>query len=219
MRMVLEDSSEVEISPLSAIQYDTPFQNSRRDIVLEGEAKFHVAQNKQMPFTVYAGDFATTALGTVFTVKKNTATNVISVKLFEGRVVVHASDDRVKGWKNDIYLSPGEQLRFNENSGSLAVGKINNNKTPVIVKVADRDAETVNGTLSFSNTALPEVMKKLSAYYDIKISYDTLLIDTMNFTGTVSKNDSLEIILKAIGQMNELDISKKGNEFIISKHP
>lgn len=218
MRIVLEDSSVAEISPSSVVQYDIPFQNNRRDITLEGEAKFHVAKNKQKPFTVYAGDFATTALGTVFSVKKNMSANVISVKLFEGKVVIHATNDHVKGWKNDIYLSPGEQLNFNENTALLAVEKINGNKPGVVTKVIQQNNEPVNNTLSFSNAALPGVMKKLSAYYNVKISYDTLLIDTMNFTGTVSKNDSLEIILKAIGQMNDLDISKTGNEFIISKH-
>lgn len=218
MRIVLEDSSAVEIGPSSVIQYDIPFQNNRRDIMLEGEAKFHVAKNKQKPFTVYAGDFATTALGTVFSVKKNMSANVIAVKLFEGKVVIHATGNHVKGWGNDVYLLPGEQLNFNENTALLAVEKINDNKPGIVTKVIEQDKEPVNNTLSFSNTALPEVMKKLSAYYDVKISYDTLLIDTMNFTGIVSKSDSLEIILKAIGQMNDLDISKTGNEFIISKH-
>ena len=51
-------------------------------------------------------------------------------------------------------------------------------------------------------------MQKLSAYYNVKIQYDSMLIDTMNFTGAVTRNDSLPVILKAISQMNNLDITK-----------
>jgi FecR-like protein len=64
---------------------------------------------------------------------------------------------------------------------------------------------------------LPQVMQKLSAYYNIKIQYDSTLIDTMNFTGTVTKKDSLPVILKAITQMNNLNVTQEDGKFTISK--
>ena len=39
----------------------------------------------------------------------------------------------------------------------------------------------------------------------------------MNFTGIITKNDSLPNVLKAIGQMNDLEIVQKDNGFVIQK--
>ena len=221
MTVILSDSSVITLSPASSVQYDDAFPNDKRDIVLEGEAEFHVAKNKKKPFTVYAGVLATTALGTIFSIKKTGIKNIVTVKLFKGKVVVHSTDNNLKGWDKDVYLLPGEQLKFNETSSMLAVEKIEgSSKTTVAIKTnkLNRKADSISNQLTFSNTLLPEVLNKLSAYYKVKIQYDTLLISTMNFTGSVLKNDSLPVILKAIAQMNDLEISERNDEFIISKH-
>jgi ferric-dicitrate binding protein FerR (iron transport regulator) len=222
MTIVLQDSSVIKLSPASVVQYDVPFPDNKRDIILEGEAIFHVAKNKHKPFTVYSGALATTALGTIFSVKKSGNKNIVTVKLFRGKVVVRSTTDNLKGWSQDVYLLPGQQLKFNQQLAMLTVEKIDSvNKQNTAIRVAKINIkpDSANNQLTFNNTLLPEVMNKLSAYYNVTIKYDTLLIDTMNFTGVVTRNDSLPVILKAIGQMNDLEISKNdNNEFIISKH-
>lgn len=219
LNIVLQDSSLIKLSPASTVQYDEPFAKDKRDIFLDGEAEFHVTKNKKKPFTVYTGAFATTALGTIFSVQKNAEENIINVKLFKGKVVIHSTDSNLKGWKNDVYLLPGEQLKFNAENMLLAVNKIQSVtvNTPVKIK-KPVTASALDNELIFSNTALSKVVEKLSAYYNTKITYDSLLIDKMNFTGTISKKDSLPVILKAITQMNNLDLIKNNDEFIISKH-
>lgn len=219
LKIVLQDSSVISLSPLSTVQYHVPFPADKREIFLEGEAEFHVAKNKKKPFTVYAGAFATTALGTIFSVKKSAGKNIISVRLLQGKVVIHSTDNNLKGWKNDVYLLPGEALKFNGQSAILTVEKMGSiNKTIAAIKIYSEKNDSAKNQLKFSNTLLPEVMNKLSAYYKVNIKFDTLLIDTMNFTGTITKNDSLPVILKAIAQMNDLEISKNdNNDFIILK--
>ena len=214
---VLEDSSVVQLSPHSSIQYDFSFSKNKREIFLEGEAKFTVAKNKKKPFTVYTGMLATTALGTIFTVNTKDNKN-ITVKLFRGKVLIQAEDKNLKGWNKDVYLLPGEQLKFNADRMLLSVEKINTINKNDAARTKKPIADSLISTLNFSSTALPLVMQKLSAYYNVKIQYDSVLIDSMNFTGTVTKNDSLPVILKAISQMNNLDITKTENDFIISKH-
>ncbi len=216
MTVFLEDSSLIKLSPASLVQFDVPFPKDKRDILLEGEAEFHVTKDKQKPFTVYAGVLATTALGTVFSIKKNRDKNTTSVKLLEGRVVIHPAVSNLKDWDKDIYLSPGEQLDFDETTSLPVVEKFNKKKQrrSNIDKAA---ADSINDKLVFSNTSLPEVIQKLSAYYKVKISYDAAVIDTINFTGTITRKDPLPVILKAICAMNDLDLLEAGNEYRISK--
>nr|MBA4168516.1 FecR domain-containing protein [Chitinophagaceae bacterium] len=67
MSIHLPDSSEVVLSPGSLITYNNPFAGDKREVTLDGEARFSVMKNEQKPFTVFAGGLATTALGTEFT--------------------------------------------------------------------------------------------------------------------------------------------------------
>jgi transmembrane sensor len=217
MLVHLQDGSVVELSPASTIQFDVPFPANKRDIVLEGEAKFHVSKNKQKPFTVYADAFATTALGTVFTVKKGKAKNTVTVKLYEGKVVVHSTDKNLNGWKDDVYLQPGRQMHFNAVLQTLAVNNISSIKSTGIVIQPKQLQDAANAQLVFDNTDLSKVMDQLAAYYKVRIQYDAPVIDTMNFTGAVSKNDSLPFILKIIGQMNNLEIITMEDGFRVIK--
>lgn len=217
MRIVLDDSSTVELSPASTIEYEMPFAKTKRDILLEGEARFSVAKNRAKPFTVYTGAFTTTALGTVFTVHNNNAAKTFTVKLFEGKVVIHSINDSINGWHQDVYLLPGEQLAFNALSGKLAVTKTPGQKPVIAAKSEKHTIDSTNGRLNFSNTSLHEVMHTLAGWYDIHIQYDPVMISKMNFTGMVSRNDSPDIILKVIAQTNGLDVSKNDTAFIIFK--
>jgi transmembrane sensor len=206
--IVLEDSSVVKLSPSSLIQYDVPFPSDKREIFLEGEAEFHVAKNKHKPFTVYAGALATTALGTVFSVKRNADKHSFFVKLFEGKVVIRSTENKLSRWKQDVYLRPGQQLKYNSETAIVYIDKINTDKATIANKARKRAVvNPLNDQLNFSNTLLPEVMHKLSRYFNVKIQYDSLLLSKMYFSGIVSKNDSLPVILKAIAQMNGLEIS------------
>lgn len=68
MMIMLPDSSRVALSPGSLITINVPFVASRREITLDGEARFIATKNEHSPFTVFAGGLATTALGTEFTI-------------------------------------------------------------------------------------------------------------------------------------------------------
>jgi transmembrane sensor len=217
MLVQLEDSSRVELFPSSTIKFDAPFPADKRDIVLEGEAKFHVSKNKKKPFTVYADALAVTALGTVFTVKKSKVKNTITVKLFKGKVVIHSTDKNLSGWKNDVYLSPGKQMYFDAVLKTVAINNISSIKPAIAVTQTKAAEGSANNKLEFDNTDLSKVMDKLAAFYKVKIQYDSSAINTMNFSGVVSKNDSLPIILKAIGQMNGLEVITTADGFTIVK--
>lgn len=216
IQLILEDSSVVMLQPNSSIKYDVPFPENKREIFLDGDAKFTVAKNKNKPFTVYSGVLATTALGTIFSVKTNKNKKDITVKLFRGKVVIHSTNN-ISGWQKDIYLMPGEQMKYSADKMLVDVEKMLKPIPVNINKIKKPETDSASDILSFNNTKLPAVMQKLSAYYNIKINYDSLMLNSMNFTGTVSKTDSLPVILKAISQMNNLDVIQSGNEFIITK--
>ncbi|CAN5165451.1 FecR domain-containing protein [soil metagenome] len=205
--VVLEDNSVILLSPNATIKYFTPFQNNRRDIKLDGTAYFKVAKNKEKPFTVYAGSLATTALGTEFSV--TTQNKNITVKLFNGKVVIRSVDKNPAAREKDIYLLPGQQMQYNAASMLATTGSFTADK---IVKKNGLKKNTPVTSLSFKNTPMNEVLEKLAARYNVKIMYDKTRIAGKNFTGNIEAEDSLSVVLKVIAQMNDLDITafKKG---------
>ncbi|MDQ2752107.1 MAG: FecR family protein, partial [Bacteroidota bacterium] len=87
-RIALADGSIISLSPQSFVWFVAPFGKTQRNVNLHGEARFEVTKNKQKPFTVYAGAFATTALGTEFIVKQKS--DGIYIQLKHGKVVIKA---------------------------------------------------------------------------------------------------------------------------------
>jgi ferric-dicitrate binding protein FerR (iron transport regulator) len=216
MDISLPDSSQVILSPGSLITYNIPFAENKREVTLDGEARFRVMKNEQKPFTVFAGGLATTALGTEFTI--NTKNNV-SVKLHNGRVMITATGEIMKHWKKNIILEPGQQLNYNTKEMTAAVNLIKA-ENPVAHSSAVKKPKKLPAEapgLNFVNASLPDVMNRLTTHYQEKINFDSTELSEMNFTGAISENDSLPIVLKVIAQMNDLQLSHDENGYQLKK--
>lgn len=222
MRVTLPDSSVVLLGPASVITYNVPFDDDKRNIQLEGEGRFIVKKDAAKPFTVFAGNLATTALGTEFTINTNASNSkVISVKLHSGKVVIKQTGEIAKAWKKDIYLDPGEQLEYNTGSLAVAVTKIKDEKNAIAAikpTIKKKNTATINSDeLVFTSSSLTEVIEKIEKLFNANIEFDSADINTMNFTGTISKNDSLPIVLKVIAQMNGLELIQENDGFRLRK--
>ncbi len=214
-RILLDDGSEISLLPKAVVWFDTPFARKQRGIHLRGEARFEVAKNKQQPFTVYAGAFATTALGTEFIVKQQN--NDIKVQLLHGRVVIKATDVAIKNWK-DVYLLPGQEMLFNENDKLPKVNLIQDKKngTATHAVLNNKLSETAD-SLIFNGSCISAVLQKLSNYYHVNILFTESELKDISFTGIIAKKDPVENILKVITKMNGLSLEERDSSFIISK--
>jgi transmembrane sensor len=218
-KLVLPDSSIVELSKGATISYSIPFKN-KRDIQLTGDASFKVAKDKTKPFTVFAAGLATTALGTEFGITAIKGINKIRVKLFEGKVVVRSTNSNMKGWNKDVYLTAGQQLNYDLSNSILIVEKMKSADSKLFVQKQNTSKETKNiaeRDLVFNGSSLPEVLKQLEKYFSTPISYNKKEIRQMHFTGTISNKDSLAIILKVIAQMNDLQIASSDTGFVVER--
>ena len=101
----LPDGSTVELNARSRVK--VRLTEGRRDVALiEGQALFRVAKDKQRPFVVRAGDAQVRAVGTEFDVYMKQAETVVTV--VEGRVETYSGADGADAAA--ILLSAGEQL-------------------------------------------------------------------------------------------------------------
>jgi hypothetical protein len=226
-RLVLQDSSEIILDPSSEVSWNEPFTNNRRDIVLKGRARFHVAKDKTRPFTVISGQIATTALGTQFIVTAFERQDFISVQLFEGKVVVKAADSIRPQLKSNFYLLPGEELLYNNKQYTARVHRFMN--ADAIARHKEQAEDNMEDMPSlplgdkgswymFNNQPLVQVFKQLEEMYGVHISYPEKGLEKMYFIGKFSKNDSVSDILNQISLLNNLTVTKKDNAYIITNN-
>ncbi|WP_205512431.1 FecR domain-containing protein [Longitalea arenae] len=223
-QIVLADSSVIILEPLSDLSWHEPFTNNRREITLKGKARFRVAKDPTRPFTVISGQLATTALGTEFTVTAFAEEDVISVQLFEGRVVVKAANSLQPVLKKDYYLLPGEELLYSNKQYSAMVRKFIHHNTTAKNKpeethnAADQPllpAGDKGSWYMFNNQPLAQVFKQLQEIYGVKILYAEKDLEKLYFIGKFSKTDSLDTILKQIAALNNLTVTKQNNTYTI----
>jgi transmembrane sensor len=210
----LPDGSVVTLLPKSCIRYARTFNNNAehtRDVYLNGEAFFDVAKDKSRPFSVFAGNMSTTALGTYFSVHENA--DGIMVKLYSGKVKIHSLNR--KSDQEDIFLKPGEQMKYNLTADLATVTnfeKILPAKKSIIEPVA-----VVSDDMNFNNSLLTDVLDELEKHYHTRIFYDKTELSDMYFSGKVLESDSLTVILKVIGNMNGLQIKDTSDGYVAHK--
>jgi transmembrane sensor len=209
--IVLPDGSKVKLYAHSSLRYNDSFGLVRRDSWLEGEADFNVKKDKAHPFTVLSESLATTALGTEFGVKSSFRE---TVRLYSGKVVVRSVRPS-KGWEKDVYLEPGQQVLY-DNRRLLATVSRFEESAP---REAGVDGAVVTGQdLVFNNSPLKDVFQQLSIQYHIKFNVRAKDLRGLNFTGTVPRTDSLDVFLRLLAGMNDLEIQVQASGYNVRRH-
>lgn len=213
--LVLPDGSRVKLDAHSFLRYTDSFGMVRRDCWLEGIAVFTVEKDRSHPFTVYSGALATTALGTSFEVRNRLTEGYMTIRLYTGKVVVRPAAP-LRNWNRDIYLSEGQQVKFDHHSMLARVGRFGTPAADATVKAPGKATEEQNG-LVFNNSSLKEVFDRLSIQFHKTISYKSSDITGMNFTGSMAA-DSLPDFLRLLAMMNNLEVREQPDGYSITRH-
>jgi len=207
----LEDGSVVALHANSTILCKQPFDPSHRDIRLQGEALFRVAKDKSRPFTVFTKGFSTTALGTTFRIAAYDSSHTSTVKLIEGKVVLknllHPAEP--------VFLKPGDECSFNLASNQFKRIEPKAPAPPKIIEPIKVDGSITESTteISFSNTALSEVLNKISELYKISINADSINLEGRKFTGSFLKKQAADDVIGTIAGLNNIIVTHEGTVY------
>jgi len=154
--VTLLDGTRITLNADSKLKYPVRFGEESREVSLEGEAYFEVTHDVIKPFIVHSGNISTTDLGTKFDVSAFPNEETIIVSLEEGKVEVSTNKSGTQ--KEDIILSPSQQLIYN--------------KEKAISKIEQFDLEKTIGwkdnILVFDNEPLSKVLIPLERYFGVK---------------------------------------------------
>jgi transmembrane sensor len=172
----LMDGSTVELNARSKVE--VRLSDRRRDVALiEGQALFRVAKDKQRPFVVRAGEAQVRAVGTEFDVYRKQSETVVTV--VEGRVETYPGSDGAAA----IVISAGEQLTVLPHSVTKPTR-------------ADTVAATawVQKRLIFEETPLSEVADEFNRYNRRPLTIDDAELKRLKISGVYSSIDPASLI-------------------------
>ncbi|WP_349318307.1 FecR domain-containing protein [Chitinophaga sp. MM2321] len=215
MPLHLNDGSVVELAPRSQIKYQEPFGKNKRDIYLKGQALFKVAHDEENPFTVYAGNLGTTALGTVFKVTAWENKGVVRVQLLSGKVVVRPDSTLERKGVKETYLLPGQDLYFDQVKMAVAITLINKTDKRSNKQIPVKPEKEV---FSFNNEPVANIFRLMADKYQVKIQCQADILTDMSFTGTFdSSKESLIDFLSTIGILNNLIIKQTDDVIYVTQ--
>ncbi|MEO6819577.1 MAG: FecR family protein [Ginsengibacter sp.] len=193
-QLTLADGSQVWLNAESSITFPTSFTGNQREVKISGEAYFEVAHNANMPFQVSVNGMDVKVLGTHFNVNAYEDDGEIKTTLLEGSVEVS------KGRKS-VIIKPGEQAHV---AANIQVEKNVNLENVMAWK---------NRYFLLSGTSLQSLMRQISRWYDVDVSYDGEMPER-KFGGSISYNVNLSTLLQALKE-NKVSSNLDGKKLIL----
>jgi ferric-dicitrate binding protein FerR (iron transport regulator) len=232
--ITLADGSTIWLNSDTKIRYKTDFGHTNRELYLEGEAYFVVAENKALPFRVNTTDLCVTAIGTSFNVKAYIEENVIETTLEKGEVRIDKIYTSKKPSIEPVYLKPNQKAVYNKGSDNLAVNdrkkeasvrqKISEEPIKPVPIIVDTLVDTKLSTSwkdsrwIFKSENLNKLKPILERRYDITIVFNDSSLCYYKFTGTI-REESLDQVLKALSISAPIKYSLEQNKVTLFEDP
>jgi ferric-dicitrate binding protein FerR (iron transport regulator) len=191
----LPDGSMVTLNKNTKISYADNFKGKTRNIKLQGEAFFKVANDKDKPFIVNVNDVTITVLGTSFNVKNTNG---------EIEVIVESGLVRVE--------HAGKKVELKRNERAL----ISSNDTALQKESSTDKLYNYYSSRQFvcDNTPLWKLVEKLNEAYGANITIENPSLKSLPITTTFN-DESLDTILKIISETLNVKVEKGGNNIIL----
>lgn len=176
-QVILPDGSKVWLNAESSLKFPIVFTEGERHVELTGEGYFEVAKNAKSPFSVTMKKMKVEVLGTHFNIMAYADEASVNTTLLEGSVRI------VKG-KERAMLAPGQQARVSTN-----------------INVVNADIQEAigwkEGYFIFKNEELHSVMRKLSRWYNVDVTYKGE-IPAMFIGGKISRYKNISQVLEML---------------------
>lgn len=185
--LILPDGSRVWLNAKSSITFPTTFNGKQRIVKLTGEALFEVAHNARQPFKVQTQKQTIEDIGTIFNVNAYTDELATKTTLIAGKVKV-----------NNLLLEPGQQTDGNQ------------------IKAVNIKRYTAwkNGDFYFEDDSIQTVMRQLSRWYNIQISYEGHM-PTDGFTAQISRAKNISVILQLLENTGGVHFKIEGRRITV----
>lgn len=179
--LVLPDGSKVWLNAASSLKFPTRFIEKERKVYLSGEAYFEIAKNAEQPFKVVTPEnMEVEVTGTHFNVMAYPDEEFIKTTLAEGRV-------NIRNGKSVTSLIPLQQAALKKYTQRVDVKKVD----------IDKEIAWKNGMIQFNDDDLPSIMRQLSRWYDVEVSFHGS-IPARRYRGSIPRRATLSEVMQIL---------------------
>jgi ferric-dicitrate binding protein FerR (iron transport regulator) len=189
-QVVLPDGTRIWLNSASSLRYPTSFKGTERKVTLQGQAYFEIAANAAKPFKVQANEMEVVVLGTRFDMMAYADEPTINATLIDGKIKVQ-----------DKILRPGQQAVLALSGHQLTVREADVNKIMA----------WKNGLFVFNNMDLRTILREVSRWYDVEITYKTTPGKEL-YGGGISRNLNLSEVLRVLEENGTNHFKMDGNK-------
>ncbi|ASZ13787.1 DUF4974 domain-containing protein [Chitinophaga pendula] len=209
-QLTLPDGTKVWLNAGSELHYRKDWQpGTTREIALNGEAFFEVAQLSQSPFIIHTKVVDIQVLGTSFNLKAYADDATVETTLLSGKVAVvmkEQQDRRMELHPHEklvvVNRAAGHQLDVLPEQAELATtGYMLATPSQHPGDSTYAELSWKDGKLVFSNETFEQIALQLERWYGITIIFDDATLKTFRFTGSF-RGESLPRIMEALQYSN-----------------
>jgi len=203
-QVMLADGSRLSLN--TATKLHVHMDNAQREIeVVQGEALFEVAKDRDRPFVVRAGGHQVRALGTVFTVRRlASATDALAVTLLEGQVEVSTQKSKT-ALPSPVVLQPGQRLEL---GGAKTAPHLD--RAPV-----DTATAWTRQQVALDDVSLTEAVAEMNRYSRRQIVLEPdLRLASLRVSGVYRAGDN-EGFARAVAALHGLEVERQDDRLVI----
>jgi ferric-dicitrate binding protein FerR (iron transport regulator) len=227
-KLVLPDGSQVWLNSETRLIYPGNFNDSLREVELEGEAYFDVVKDIERPFIVHTSGIDIHVVGTAFNVKSYRTEPTIETTLIHGTIEI------VKKNQPDaprLTLLPHQKLVFNKaedkqlkkNEEIPEVNIIKPNAAISITALPKNIPDTsiietswIYNKLLFEGERFSELAKRMERWFNVKIEFKNDKVANYRLHGSFV-NETIEEALQALKLSVAFSYKINGEEVEIDK--
>ncbi|NEW83909.1 MAG: FecR family protein [Mariniphaga sp.] len=177
----LADGTKLWLNSGSRAIFPVVFNKKTREIYIEGEGYLEVAHDVSKPFYVVTDQIRLKVLGTKFDISAYKDDDHASVVLVQGSVQATIGSEK-------LMMKPDELLNYTKLTQKTTLEKTN-----ILEYVSWKD-----GWMQCNKEQVQSIITKLSRYYDVKISYTDLRLNSLTLTGKLDLKSNCEDVFKVI---------------------
>jgi ferric-dicitrate binding protein FerR (iron transport regulator) len=196
--ITLPDGSEVALNAGSKLIYRNDFGQSGRDVILEGEAFFHVVYDSSRHFRVFVDHTVVDVTGTKFSIREENGQ--VKVSVFSGSVLFAAEEES----KAKVRLEANHSALFLPNSESILVKE----------GIPPNMISWKTGALLFEETPIDSALQDIAWHFRKELIFESNTSETIT---AEFKNQSLVDILSELKLVAGLRIDTTSSALIVRR--
>jgi transmembrane sensor len=226
-RFLLPDGSRVWLNSKSRLTYKGNFNDTIREVELEGEAFFDVIKDVRRPFIVHTSSgIDIRVLGTAFNLKSYPEDSFTEATLLRGLIEV-VNKNEPKSPK--VLLQPHQKMVFRKNEQQMRLtegisAKPDTSKILPAIAIAAvpvhlpdsilKETSWIYNKLIFDEDSFRELALKMERWYNVSIHFKSEKVANYRLHGSF-ENETIEQALEALQLTTSFTYKIKGNEIEI----